>query len=189
VPTFGFGCDDNYTTLPFALTDDWQLYTVPFSSFHQRDYGMPVPFDYQLYSVEFHVPENESVDLWVDDLRFLERGCLSDGGNACQGGSYSACVYGTQVSDVSCAEQCPGFGSADCSGTTCQCHSPTDLDCYNGVEFFCACLAGTYECTSDAKVKLYQVCVGGSPERRDALLCYAQNGDDCATSEATCWSN
>lgn len=75
---FGGSCtrdcyDSHRATLP--LTSDWQERRVTWAELKQKGYGRVVPFDPRsLLSLEFTVePEQTPFDLWIDDVRFLQR--------------------------------------------------------------------------------------------------------------------
>jgi len=75
---FGGSCthdcyDSHRATIP--LTNDWQAHRVTWAELKQNGFGQSVPFDPRsLLSLEFTVaPEQTPFDLWIDDIRFLER--------------------------------------------------------------------------------------------------------------------
>lgn len=75
---FGGSCkhdcyDSHRATIP--LTNDWQEHRVTWAELEQKGFGQKVPFDPRsLLSLEFTVaPEQTPFDLWIDDIRFLQR--------------------------------------------------------------------------------------------------------------------
>lgn len=67
-------CFDSHRAT-FALTSDWQERHVTWAELKQQGYGQAVPFDPRsLLSLEFTVaPDQTPFDLWIDDVRFLQR--------------------------------------------------------------------------------------------------------------------
>jgi hypothetical protein len=65
--------DSHRATIP--LTTDWQEHRVTWAELKQKGFGQTVPFDPRsLLSLEFSVaPEQTPFDLWIDDIRFLQR--------------------------------------------------------------------------------------------------------------------
>ncbi|HEX2671546.1 MAG TPA: hypothetical protein VHM25_11775, partial [Polyangiaceae bacterium] len=75
---FGGSCkhdcyDSHGATIP--LTNEWQEHRVTWAQLKQKGFGQNVPFDPRsLLSLEFTVaPEQTPFDLWIDDIRFLQR--------------------------------------------------------------------------------------------------------------------
>lgn len=75
---FGGSCkhdcyDSHRATIP--LSNEWQERRVTWAELKQKGFGQNVPFDPRsLLSLEFTVaPEQTPFDLWIDDIRFLER--------------------------------------------------------------------------------------------------------------------
>jgi len=58
-----------------SLSKNWQEQRVTWAELEQKGFGQVVPFDPRsLLSLEFMIaPEQTPFDLWIDDVRFLER--------------------------------------------------------------------------------------------------------------------
>jgi hypothetical protein len=77
-------CNNAQFVLPIVLTDEWQLYTFPFSAFKQNALPNrePTGLDVtQLMSFTISVPKEEQLELWIDDFGFY-RTNAQDGGTA-----------------------------------------------------------------------------------------------------------
>ncbi len=77
-------CNSALFTLPIVLSDEWQLYTIPFSAFkepalpNREPNGLDVS---ALMSFTISVPKEEQLEQWIDDLGF-NRTNAGDGGTA-----------------------------------------------------------------------------------------------------------
>ncbi|HEY4015844.1 MAG TPA: hypothetical protein VGM06_21035 [Polyangiaceae bacterium] len=77
-------CDNALFTLPIVLSDEWQLYTIPFTAFkesalpNREPNGLDVT---ALMSFTISVPKEEQLELWIDDFGFY-RTNAKDGGTA-----------------------------------------------------------------------------------------------------------
>jgi hypothetical protein len=77
-------CNNAFYTVPITLTDEWQLYTIPFSAFtmpalpNREPKGLDVA---HLMSLTISVPKEEQLELWIDDFGFY-RTKVNDGGTA-----------------------------------------------------------------------------------------------------------
>ncbi len=65
-------CDDGFVA-SIALSTEWQIYVLPFSTFQQVGYGKPAPyFDLRsVYEVAFEFPVG-FVDVYIDNLTFYK---------------------------------------------------------------------------------------------------------------------
>ena len=80
----GGNCSEcfNDMGMDLTLTEEWQLYTIPFFALKQQQgWGRPRRTsvdDTQMYGLQFQVTEpGQPYDIWVDQIRFT--GCGSDG--------------------------------------------------------------------------------------------------------------
>jgi hypothetical protein len=57
-----------------SLDSDWKQYDVRWSEMQQRGYDTPPLDPTSLHSLQWHVHgEDTPFDLWIDDVRFLEK--------------------------------------------------------------------------------------------------------------------
>jgi hypothetical protein len=77
-------CNNGIYSVPIVLSDEWQLYTIPFSAFtmpalpNRAPTGLDVS---HLMSFTISVPKEEQLELWIDDFGFY-RTNANDGGTA-----------------------------------------------------------------------------------------------------------
>jgi hypothetical protein len=77
-------CNNALFTLPIVLTDEWQLYTIPFGAFKENALPNREPHGLDLsalMSFTISVPKEEQLELWIDDFGFYRRNAR-DGGTA-----------------------------------------------------------------------------------------------------------
>ena len=189
VEQFGAACEDHYSAEPIELTSEWKEYELRWAELAQRGYGMPVPFDYRVFSVEFHFFGAQDFDFWIDDLRLVPREC-NDGPEECNANTLTAssCNLGTPVSDVDCNAGCLGYASAQCSESeACACLTPTDQSCVAAITNFCNCsVERGYTCDPERLQSLYQACVRNYYMFETVLNCYGQTLSDCAAYQNEC---
>jgi hypothetical protein len=100
---------------------------------------------------------------------------------------------GGQGESVDCGTLCGtyGYASDGCGDDTCQCGSPTNATCSNGVGAFCACAEWAGEsCSNDEATGLYESCHAGEPDIAPTVTCFGTyvSGDtvDCAAAVEGC---
>jgi hypothetical protein len=77
-------CNNAQFTVPIVLSDEWQLYTIPFSAFTQSSLPNREPNGIDrtaLMSFTVTVPKEAQLELWIDDFGFY-RMKSEDGGTA-----------------------------------------------------------------------------------------------------------
>lgn len=76
-------CYDNHGIF-VELGAEYQAYELPWSSFRQRGFGAPVPFDPKtIFALQFSMEVADlPVDLWVDQVEFWDGTPSVDGGGA-----------------------------------------------------------------------------------------------------------
>jgi hypothetical protein len=66
-------CNNAQFTVPIVLSDEWQLYTIPFSAFKENALPNREPNGLDvsaLMSFTITVPKEEQLELWIDDFGF-----------------------------------------------------------------------------------------------------------------------
>lgn len=185
--TFGGACDpangtcgDHYQ-VPFTLTSSWQQYTVLFAELRQRGFGVPALsfFSNEVMGVTFGWDAGTTLDLWIDDLRFLEPACSNDTyTSTCTGGTFTACEWNAAYS-YDCADFCPFVGFAEPTGQSCtqdgycNCGDPLSATCETGAFFVCDCfeLLGS-PCPDGQLITEYRGCFRSVPDF-DYVGCFA----------------
>lgn len=190
-------CNDHYATESISLSSAWTEYTVPFAALAQQGWGVPVPFfdRSQVTNVDFMFDPNQSFDIWVDDVFFVEAEC-NDGDAQCVDSDVAeVCESGSRAT-YSCATVCEdyGFEAGPCAdGSSCECGPALDPYCLDGADAVCYCIEEADEppCTADEYSGLYSACYQFIPDAA-FVECFGEFYDyttgiaDCDSAVALC---
>ncbi len=116
-PSAGQVCYDDHGSF-VTLGDQYQLYELPWSSFTQRGYGTPVPFDPKtIHSLHFTVETPDlPVDLWLDDVAFWDGQATNTGGTGGTGGASAGGTSAGSGGNGGLAGQSGGGGAPPAEG-------------------------------------------------------------------------
>jgi hypothetical protein len=188
--TLQLNCNDNYASSALTLEDEWTEYVVPFATLKQEGWGVPVPWSYHLNALEFRWVTDEDFDFWIDDVRFVERGCDDDDNVECTMDGQK-CNRGTRV-PTACAAECSarGYGGSTCSAAGgCACDMPVDMTLDASIDAFCRCGGPALDCGPEGRALLEALATDAMSSLSAVITCYGgyPQADQCDAALSACW--